>query len=119
MHEVSLVQNLLEQLENIRKNHNAKKILNVVVVIGKFSGVVTDSFVFAFDTIKNESEPTKNANLIIENPLKETCCPVCNTLYNDYLKDNYLNNALICENCKSPLLTADEKDIILKQVEME
>jgi len=119
MHELSLVQNLLEQLENIRINHNAKSILNVVVVIGKFSGVVTDSFVFAFDTLKNEFEKIKNANLIIENPPEKTYCPVCNTLYNDYFKDKYLNNALICENCKSPLLTADEKDIILKQVEME
>ncbi len=116
MHEVSLVQSLIENLENLRIKHNAKKVLSVVVVTGRFSGVVIDSFSFAFDAIKNEFESLKDASLIIEIPPEDIYCPVCNTIYND---NNLRDNFFVCQKCNSPLVSSGDSDIILKQVEME
>lgn len=116
MHEISLVQSLIENLENLRKEHMAQKITNITVIIGRLSGVVIDSFNFAFDALKKEFESLKNANLIIEIPTNDTYCPVCNFIYN---QNNLRTNFFVCEQCGAPLISSGDNDIILKQVEME
>jgi Zn finger protein HypA/HybF involved in hydrogenase expression len=52
MHEFSLAQGLLGQLQELSATHGAEKILTVRVSIGVQSGIVVDSFVFGFNAIK-------------------------------------------------------------------
>ncbi len=52
MHELSLAQGLLNQLQELAAIHGAEKILYARVNIGRASGIVVDSFVFGFDAIK-------------------------------------------------------------------
>ena len=54
MHETSIVIGLLQSLSDLADRENAKKITKVRIKIGKLSGVVVDSFQFAFDTLKGE-----------------------------------------------------------------
>ena len=69
MHELSLAQGLLTQLEELAKKHEATTVLVVRVDIGDQSGIVTDSFCFGFDALKKEKQLTQNALLSI-NPTK-------------------------------------------------
>jgi Zn finger protein HypA/HybF involved in hydrogenase expression len=65
MHELSLAQGLLGQLEELASTHKAQTILVVRVDIGRQSGIVKDSFCFGFDALKKEKPLTQNAVLII------------------------------------------------------
>jgi len=62
IHELSLAQALLSQLEQLAADNNATTILIVRVDIGKDVGVVIDSFTFGFDAIKTEIALTKQAD---------------------------------------------------------
>ncbi len=66
MHELSLAQALLDQLQELAVTHGAKKILQVRVNIGRASGIVIDSFVFGFDAVKMDVPLTMEAVLTIE-----------------------------------------------------
>ncbi|HHB77009.1 MAG TPA: hydrogenase maturation nickel metallochaperone HypA [Desulfobulbus sp.] len=66
MHELSLAQGLLVQLQELAAAHGVEKILHVRVNIGRASGVVVDSFVFGFDAIKMDVPLTMEAVLHIE-----------------------------------------------------
>ena len=74
MHETSLAIGMLEKITEIAEKENAKKVLRVRVKIGKLSGVVVDSFKFAFDATKKEFPFTENAILeIVEIPAVYRC----------------------------------------------
>ena len=53
MHELSLVQGLLSQLQTLAQQHSAISISRVRVEVGPFAGIVIDSFQFAFDILAN------------------------------------------------------------------
>jgi len=55
MHEYSIVQALLEQCENLAKEHHAQKITKVVTKIGKLSGVEPHLLEVAFETFKEKT----------------------------------------------------------------
>lgn len=63
MHELSLAQALLEQLDELVRAHHARRIVRVEVAIGRQAGIVTDSFVFGFDAIKKTLPSTREAVL--------------------------------------------------------
>ena len=65
MHELSLAQGLLTQLEGLAKEHDATTVYVVRVDIGEQSGIVVDSFCFGFDALKKEKPLTQNADLQI------------------------------------------------------
>ncbi len=49
MHEISLVQNLLQQLDALVLENKKNRVTKVLMEIGLLSGVVVDSFQFGFD----------------------------------------------------------------------
>ncbi|WP_457574406.1 hydrogenase maturation nickel metallochaperone HypA/HybF [Desulfolithobacter sp.] len=65
MHEFSLAQGLMRQLNELAAAHGAKQIRKVRVSIGSSAGIVVDSFVFGFDALKADLELTRDAILEI------------------------------------------------------
>lgn len=65
MHELSLAQGLLSQLEELARTHEAQTIIVVRVDIGEQAGIVKDSFCFGFDALKKENPLTRNAVLTV------------------------------------------------------
>ncbi len=65
MHELSLARGLVDQLQELARAHEAEKIFQVRVNIGRASGIVVDSFVFGFDAIKMDLPLTAPAILKI------------------------------------------------------
>ncbi len=118
MHELSLVENLFTQLEQLLKENNAQKVLRVKVEIGAFSGVVLDSFQFAFTVLRENplySPWAESAKLEMSAPKPQYICEC------GHLQERGKLEPGICDICGSSFLTpaVGGKDIILQQVEME
>ncbi|MBM9514294.1 hydrogenase maturation nickel metallochaperone HypA [Desulfogranum marinum] len=128
MHELSLAQNLLDQLLQLSKQHDAKIVTKATVIIGPFSGIVVESFAFGFNAIKQDHPPTATADLILETPAPEYICLDCNTINtgdagttNEHPKAVYETiNDKLCSACGSSRLSpSGGTELILKQLEME
>ena len=128
MHELSLAQGLINQLQTLAAEHKAERILRLTVTIGSFSGIVVDSFTFGFDALKLDIPLTKAAVLEIEVPLSSYRCLDCKQTFNQDQEEpesefglpygGFTNKS--CPACGSNRISPDGGDeIILKQVEME
>ena len=127
MHELSLAQGLIDQLQTLAAEHKTKRILRLTVTIGPFSGIVADCFTFGFDALKLDIPLTKEAILEIEVPHPSYRCLDCEQTViqeEDYESDfglpygGFTNKS--CTACGSHRLSPEGGDeLILKQVEME
>ncbi len=114
MHEMSLVQGLLGQLQQLAAEHNKSKVLTVSMEIGPFSGVVIDSFEFGFGILAKEISLTKDARLIIESPPASYRCCGCGKQIEEEQRPES------CPHCSETLFSPEgSDDLILLRVEME
>lgn len=117
MHEISLVQGLLQQLHDIAAEHKTTKITKVTMVIGPVSGVVVDSFQFGFEVLTKGDDLVKDAELEIVVPEVSYRCSACGVV-----EKTAGQRPQTCSSCGDSLLIAEQgegNDIILQQVEME
>jgi len=76
MHELSLAQALVEQVEQIRVREHATAVTSITVNIGALSGVDREPFEFAFP-LAIEGTPLAGASLAIEETPAEVTCGAC------------------------------------------
>ncbi|WP_456456604.1 hydrogenase maturation nickel metallochaperone HypA [Thermovibrio sp.] len=116
MHETSIAMGLLNSLEELAEREKAKRVVKVKVKIGKLSGIVIDSFVFAFNALKEGSPKLKDAQLVVEEvPLKYKCkeCGeefTCETVFFPE-----------CPKCKSAnleLISGEELEVVNAEIEV-
>ncbi len=133
MHEVSLVQGLFSQVKEEARRHNARKVNKVEVQIGPFSGVVLESFTFAFDAMKREEPLLAEAFLTIKTSKPAYKCTNCGkalekesskgaTSHQDACTTQFtpLFQETRCPECKEGFLCPSGGDeILLLQIEME
>jgi hydrogenase nickel incorporation protein HypA/HybF len=114
MHEISLVQNLFQQLIELAAANEATKIIRVTMEIGPLSGVVEDSFRFGFEILSAEYPLMQDAELVIEVPAVSYTCTSCGNILTTGRRPES------CPKCTETLLVpAGGDDMILKQVELE
>jgi hydrogenase nickel incorporation protein HypA/HybF len=115
MHEYSIVQSLLDIIEENAKKHGGKKVSKVVVKIGVLSGVEPHLLQVAFDTFK--------ANTICKDAVFEMAIqPIVVECKDCFKKSEFEKNRLFfeCEYCKSVNLEIlDGEDMVLLSLEME
>ncbi|PID74455.1 MAG: hydrogenase accessory protein HypA [Desulfobacterales bacterium] len=115
MHEISLVQNLFQQLKDLARENNASKIHTVTVEIGPLSGVVVDSFQFGFDTLAAGEEILKEAKLVVQVPEVDYQCSDCGKI-----SSSSGARPERCPQCgDSLLIPRGGEDLLLLQVEMQ
>jgi hydrogenase nickel incorporation protein HypA/HybF len=115
MHEISLVQNLVQQLKELAAENKATKILTVTMEIGPLCGVVVDSFRFGFDIISAEEEFLRGATLLVEVPEVEYSCSGCGLVTR-----SAGSRPDFCPTCRDTTLFArGGDDLILRRVELE
>ncbi len=79
MHELSVAQNIIETIElNVPKNE-LRNVREVLLKVGEFSGVVTDSLKFSYEVITSGTE-IQNSVLKIENILFSLKCNSCGSI---------------------------------------
>ena len=115
MHEISLVQGLLEQLRELAQANRAVKIIKITMEVGPLSGVVADSFRFGFDILSADDDLTRGAELVLITPLVTYLCSECGQVVTT---DGERPEQ--CARCQELfLIPQGGDDLILRQVEME
>lgn len=115
MHEISLVQNLLQQLRDIARENKACRVVRVTMLIGPLSGVVVDSFTFGFDILAREDDLFRDATLDIIVPQAIFRCSSCG-----HQQETDGERPECCAACGDRIIVAHGgDDLILQQVEME
>jgi hydrogenase nickel insertion protein HypA len=115
MHEISLVQNLIQQLRELATANNASRVVTVTMEIGHLSGVVVDSFRFGFDILAANDDFIRGAELRVQTPEVSFKCTGCGqSLTTSGPRPDH------CGQCGDTLLIPEGgDDLILRQVEME
>lgn len=111
MHEYSIVQALLNQCEDIAKEHNATNIEKIVCKIGIMSGIEIHLFEVAFNTFK-EGTICANAELIIN---RQDLKLRCNSCGREFETKEFIS---ICSVCGDVLSVVDGEDMYLMSLEM-
>ncbi|MFP4082292.1 MAG: hydrogenase maturation nickel metallochaperone HypA [Candidatus Aminicenantes bacterium] len=113
MHELSIVANLFEILEEKAEEKKARKITVVKLRVGALSGVVPEFLKTAFDIYKKDTLASESKLVIKKVPLK-TECQKCRT---QAIKEDFV---FICDKCKSrELKILSGTELLLEKIEME
>ncbi|MBI5056190.1 MAG: hydrogenase maturation nickel metallochaperone HypA [Nitrospirae bacterium] len=117
MHEVSIAIGMVKELTRIALENNAKKVTGVKLKIGKMSGIVADSLIFAFDAVKLEHPLMSSAAISIEEvPLVYEC----NTCKKTFETDNLsFQTCPFCGSYSLKLLSGEEMHIENVEIETE
>ncbi|MEO2069549.1 MAG: hydrogenase maturation nickel metallochaperone HypA [Desulfurobacteriaceae bacterium] len=116
MHETSIAFGLLQSLTSLADKENAKKITKVRVKIGKLSGIVIDSFVFAFDALKGDFPKLKDTELIVEEvPIRYRC----NSCKTEFETDSiYFPECMKCQSIDLTLVSGEELEVVDVEIEV-
>ncbi len=115
MHEISLVEGLFKQLEELAAENNATRVISVTMEIGPHCGVVVDSFQFGFDILSADNDLVRGAKLNIVVPPVSYSCTNCS-----HVEKTSGPKPEECPACGELLLIPDGgNDLILQQIEME
>lgn len=114
MHELSLVQNLFDQLHTLLQENKSTRVHSVTVEIGPFAGVVIDAFEFAFGVLRDTEPWANGAKLLLSTPKPQYRCLCGELQQRESLEPG------VCEKCgETSLFPEGGDDILLLQVEME
>jgi hydrogenase nickel incorporation protein HypA/HybF len=113
MHELSIIANLFDIMEEKAREKDAKKIISVKLQVGKLAGVVPEFLETAFDVYK-KGTMAADATLEIEKvPLKIQCKACKKTMALD-------DFVFICLSCGSKdLKTVSGTELFLEKMELE
>lgn len=116
MHEVSIALGMVEELARIARENNAKRITGVKLKIGKMSGIVTDSLIFAFDAVKLEHPFLSSAEIFIEEVPLVYACSECGREFET--EDLSFTACPDCKSYKLRILSGEEQHIENVEVEI-
>jgi len=112
MHEYSIVQALLEQVETIATENEATKVIKIIVKIGVMSGIEAHLLEISFNTFK-EKTICENAEFIMNIQPLTIECNNCGEV-SELQKIHYC-----CQNCESTdVKVIDGEDMFLMSLEM-
>ncbi len=113
MHEWSLVQNLLQQVEQLRRLHGAARVATVLVEVGELAGVEPECLRSAF-TWLNAEGPSKGAALELQPVPLQGFCQQCQ-------KGSALTSFhFFCAHCgHNQVRIVAGEDLVLKEVVLE
>lgn len=114
MHELSIVETLIDQVEKeVRSSGHAGRVVRLDLVIGRLSGVNADSVRFAFELLSPETS-LAGAKLEIEEPRAVCRCEDCGR------ETEIEELAAACPACGSPHVTiGGGQELLLSSIELE
>ncbi len=116
MHETSIAVGFLNSLSQMADRERAKKVVKVRVRIGKLSGIVVDSFKFAFDSLKGEYPKLKETQLLIEEVPVRYRCNDCGTEFE--VETVYFPECPSCSSINLTLISGEELEVIDAEIEV-
>jgi len=113
MHEFFVVQNIIRSVEELMEQYPGKKVVKVVLLIGKFSGVEPDLLKTALDFFKKGSVISE-AEVVIETEELKLRCNACGK---EFVKDKWDLMCPFCNSLNTEVIAGDQ--MLLKSVELE
>ena len=113
MHELAICQSLMDQVETIASERNARSVTSIVIGMGPLSGVEAQLLKNAYP-LASAGTIAEHAELIIEHLPLLVKCTQCGS------ESEALPNKLICKQCgdwRTTLVSGDE--MMLMSVELE
>lgn len=114
MHEVSVVQALLDRVVEECLNNGYKSVRSVKVDIGRASGVVSDALFFAFDALKSDTI-AKDASLTINEIDISGRCNDCNREFSS--EETFVYECPFCSSWRFTIIKGKELNLIEIEVE--
>lgn len=111
VHEYSIVQALMEKIEDQARAHRASAVTRVALRIGELSGVEPDLLQTAFELVRERSI-CDGAALEIRRVPARWVCRACG-------RDVATGGVLRCAACNGPAELAEGNDIVLDQLDVE
>ena len=111
MHEYSIVQALIDQVEAVAASNGGGTVHHIYVKLGDLAGVDSDLLQTAYDTFR-ASTSCERASLDIERVPARWECPRCFVPFQR-------GAALHCSKCGTPARLAAGDEILLQRIEME
>ncbi len=112
MHEYSVVQALLEQIETIASENDATEVTKIIVKIGVMSGVEAQLLEIAFNTFK-EKTICDGAEFVMNIQPLTIVCRAC------HIKSELSARHYCCPECESiDVEITDGEDMFLMSLEM-
>jgi hydrogenase nickel incorporation protein HypA/HybF len=115
LHEVAIVQTLIEQIEaEVDRAGATGHVERVELVVGHLSGACADSIRFAFELLAPESPLLEKAELVIDEPKAICHCQKCDaqTMIDELLPS--------CPKCGSVEIRIEGgQDLLLQTIEIE
>lgn len=115
MHEMAIVNNLLNECEKIRLENNAKRIVKVKVSIGRLSGIEEHYFKEAFKAF-TECKDTGYYKTKLEVIPKELKLK-CKTCDKEFIQDKNEFRCIFCNSLNLQILSGEE--LLLERIELE
>ena len=111
MHEYSIVQALLDQVEAVAARNGGGVVHHLYVKLGDLAGVDSDLLQTAYDTFR-AGTVCDSAALTIERIRPRWACPRCDR--------SFAGGAVLrCSSCDEPARLAAGDEILLRRIEME
>lgn len=111
MHEYSIVQSLLDSVEDVAKQHPGAAVHHLYVQIGDLAGVDRDLLQTAYETFR-DGTLCEAAGMTIERVEARWECPRCHAIFPR-------GATLRCGACAEPAKLAAGDEILLRRIEME
>jgi len=113
MHEFTIVQGLIQQIEEYLKRENYKKVLKINLEIGDLSGVVKEALEFAYD-VCSKGTSIEGAQLKISRVPVKARCDKC---YNEFFVEDY---CFLCPDCGGiDLKILSGRELKIKEMEVD
>jgi len=112
MHELSVAESLMNITLEKAGAENADKVVSVTIVVGNLAGIVPDSLLYCFDTIKLGTIASE-AILNIEEVKATADCIDCNKRIEIEQFD------FACPDCGSVIIPTGGQELFVKDIEIE
>jgi hydrogenase nickel incorporation protein HypA/HybF len=114
VHELSLVQDILEIGEAEARRHGAARITRIKLLLGDFAGVVRDALEFSFE-VARAGTLADGAELVIESVPLQTRCGACGAVEARPVNDF----SALCAACAAPVEIVSGRELRVEYVEIE
>ena len=114
MHELSLMQGILDSIGPVARENGADRITNITLTIGEMTEVVEEAMQFAFDALTQDEPFFDDAQLTMNFVSPKSKCLDCGT---EFTHDRY---HLRCPNCDSgATIITEGKELHIASIEVD
>jgi hydrogenase expression/formation protein HypD len=126
MHEMSVAMALVESVLESIKKMKSPQVEEIILEVGELAFISPRQLEFAFELVKKDKEPLKDAKLTLQRSKATVCCPKCGHRggieeVSDRKKDEIHGVAISfeCPDCKGTMKIESGREMIIKRVVVE